>query len=308
MTQHDRGWDANAYPDVTFSARPALRDPIMIVAFEGWGDAAEAATATIEFLRDAWDAERFATIDPEEFYDFTETRPMVRLVNRYERAIDWPVNEFLSASDPARDRDVVLLLGIEPNLKWRRFTNQVVGIARELGVTTLICIGALLADVPHARPARVSVTATDETLRARLGQDANRPSRYEGPTGIMSVIQDAFTKAGIRGASIWGHAPHYLSAAPNPNVTLGILRRLETLLNLTFDLAELQEESESFIAQVNEAVAQDPEATSYIHQLETQSDEDEDEEPETFRPPHTTGKGLIHDVEEYLRRRRASDE
>jgi proteasome assembly chaperone (PAC2) family protein len=141
-----------------------------------------------------------------------------------------------------------------------------------------------------------------------LGQDASRPSRYEGPTGIMSVIQDAFAKAGVRGASIWGHAPHYLSAAPNPNVTLGILHRLETLLDVTFDLTELRDEAESFIAQVNEAVAQDPEATSYIHQLETQSDEDDDDEGETFRPPRSTGKDLIHDVEEYLRRRRASDE
>lgn len=310
MADDDRERDIDQHPDLTFSERPALRNPIMIVAFEGWSDAAEGATAAIEFLQEVWDAPRFAEIDPEEFYDFTETRPHTRLVGRDDRAIDWPANEFFYHIDPARDRDFILVLGVEPNLRWRRFTRLVSDVAREFGVTTLITLGALLADVAHARPTRVSVTATDEGLRAHLGSGVPRSSRYEGPTGIMGVLQDAFTRIGIQGAGVWGHAPHYLSAAPNPNVSLGLLRRLDAMLELGLDLHELQEEAESFVAQVNEAVAQDPEATSYISQLEAQSDEDEDDDEDSEPPllPRSTGKGLISDVEEFLRRRRATED
>ena len=295
-------------PLITFSERPELRDPIMLVAFEGWNDAAEAASSAVQHLRKAWEATRFATIDPEEFYDFAETRPMVRLVNRTERQIDWPANEFFYHRDPAGPRDYVLLLGVEPQLKWRTFTRLLLDTARGLGVTSLISVGALLADVPHARPARVSVSATDPALRARLGDEISRGSRYQGPTGIVGVLQDACAKAGIHGASLWGHAPHYLSASPNPQVTLGILHRLDTLLGLGLDLHELEEEAETFIAQVNEAVAQDPEASSYISMLEAHEDDDSDDdedEGETFRRPRggSGGQDLIQDVEEFLRRR-----
>ena len=296
--------------DVILSERPTLRNPIMIVAFEGWNDAAEGATEALEYLQESWDATRFAEIDPEEFYDFTEVRPMVRLVNRNRRQIDWPANEFSYYRDPERDRDYILLLGIEPSLRWKRFTRAILDVARAFGVSSLITLGALLSDVPHGRQARVNVTATDERFIARLGRQAARPSRYEGPTGITGVLQDAFLQAGIRGASLWGHAPHYLSASPNPMVSLGILRRLGDLLELDLDLVELEREADTFVAQVNEAVAQDPEATSYIHMLEAQSEDEQEDEPEEDSPrrPRTTGKGLIQDVEEFLRRRRANDE
>jgi proteasome assembly chaperone (PAC2) family protein len=296
-------------PDLIFHERPKLRQPIMLVAFEGWNDAAEGATSAIEFLQDSWDAPTFVEIDPEEFYDFTEVRPMVRQVDRQRRTIDWPANEFSYHRDPARGRDIILLRGVEPSLKWRRFTNAILEVMQEFGVTTLITVGALLADVPHAKQARVSVTATDPELRARLGRQTPRDSRYEGPTGITGILAEACAKSGIRGATLWGHAPHYLSASPNPMVTLGILRRLDELLELGLDVQELVGESEVFVAQVNEAVAHDPEATSYINSLETQEEEEEEEdEGESSRRPRETGKGLIQDVEDFLRRRRGTDE
>lgn len=296
-------------PDLIFHERPHLRQPIMLVAFEGWNDAAEGATSAIEFLQDTWDAPTFVEIDPEEFYDFTEVRPEVRQVDRLRRVIDWPANEFSYHRVPERDRDIILLRGVEPSLKWRRFTTAILDVIREFNVTTLITVGALLADVPHAKQARVSVTATDAELRARLGRQTPRGSRYEGPTGITGILSEACAKAGIEGATLWGHAPHYLSASPNPMVTLGILRRLDDLLELGLDVQELVVESESFVAQVNEAVAHDPEATSYINSLETQDDEEEEEdEGESSRRPRDTGKGLIQDVEDFLRRRRSTDE
>lgn len=302
---------AGQSPYITFSERPELRDPVMIVAFEGWNDAAEAASSALEFLQETWAATRFAEIDHEEFYDFTESRPMVRLVNRTERRIDWPTNEFFYYRDQQGTHDYILLLGVEPQLKWRTFTRLLLDVARDAGVTTIISLGALLADVPHARPTRVSVSATDPTLRARLGHEAGRPSRYEGPTGIVGILQDACKQAGIAGASLWGHAPHYLSASPNPQVTLGILRRLDELLELGLDLHELVEEAEIFVAQVNEVVSNDPEATSYISQLEAHADDDtdDDDEGETYRRPFSgssggSGQNLIEDVEEFLRRRK----
>lgn len=299
---------------ITFSERPTLRNPILITAFAGWNDAAEGATAALEFLLDTWEPPRFATLDPEEFYDFTETRPTVKLVQGEHRRIDWPANDFFYYIDPERSRDIVLLSGVEPALKWRTFAQAMLSVAQATGVTTLVSLGALLADVSHSRPSRVSVSATDKALRKRLEPFGSRGSKYEGPTGIISVVQDTCRRAGIPSASLWGHAPHYLSASPNPQVTLGMLRSLAHLLDLTLDLRELEEEAEGFVAQVNEAVAHDPEATSYIHMLEAQEDEDGDDErdddAESYRRPSrgSSGGGLIQDVEDYLRRRRGDDE
>jgi proteasome assembly chaperone (PAC2) family protein len=313
--QHEPGTGPSPNDDLIISERPQLRRPIMLVAFEGWNDAAEGATGALEFLQDAWDTTPFAEIDAEEFYDFTEVRPMVGLDDNNERRIDWPSNEFSYYRDPEHDRDFIVFIGVEPSLKWRRFTKAFLDIVREFEVSTLITVGALLADVPHGRPSRVNVTATDEALRARLGRQTARGSRYEGPTGIVGILTDACVKAGIGGASFWGHAPHYLSASPNPMVTLGILRRLDELLDLKLDLQELSSEADTFVAQVNEAVAHDPEATSYINSLETQNDDHDDDdddeaEAETFRRSrnNNTGKGLIQDVEDFLRRRRSTDE
>lgn len=306
---------------LTFDARPALRQPIMIVAFEGWNDAAEAASSALEFLIEHWHAPRFASIDPEEFYDFTETRPEVSLGANDQREIDWPANEFFYYCDARRAHDLILLAGVEPQLRWRTFTNTILDVAREFNVSAIVSLGALLADVSHSRPARVSVTATDEALRKKVRKGVERGSRYEGPTGIVGVLHEACRAAGINGASLWAHAPHYLSASPNPHVTLGVLRRLDDLLDLQLDLHEPREEADKFLAEVNEAVEHDPEATSYIHMLEAQDDEEADddsdrerdnEDRDLFRRPRPgsgpTGGGLIQDVEEFLRRRRGREE
>jgi proteasome assembly chaperone (PAC2) family protein len=291
--------------DVRYSERPTLRKPILIAAFEGWNDAAEAATSAVEHLQEIWDATSFATIDPEEFYDFTEVRPTVRMTGQNQRRIDWPTNEFFYHRAPDRDQDFILLLGVEPSLKWRRFTETIIGVARELGATSFVSLGALLSDVPHGRDARVTVSATDPKLRERIGRV--RTSRYEGPTGIVGVLHDAFTKAGITGASMWGHAPHYLSASPNPVVTLGILRRVSEIFELELDLHELEGEAATFVSQVNEAVSRDPEASSYIHQLEAQNEEEDDDDSEPTPRHPSTGKSLIEDVEDFLRRRFQKD-
>ncbi len=314
MSEQQREPGANPSPngDLIIRERPHLRRPIMLVAFEGWNDAAEGATSALEFLEDAWDTTPFAEIDAEEFYDFTEVRPMVRLDDNNERWIDWPANEFSYYRNPDGERDFIIFLGVEPSLKWRRFTRAFLDVVREFEVSTLITVGALLADVSHGRPSRVNVTATDKALRARLGRQTAHGSRYEGPTGIVGILSDACAKAGVAGASFWGQAPHYLSASPNPMVILSILRRLDEVLELNLDLQELSGEADTFVAQVNEAVSQDPEATSYINSLEAQSDDDDDDEdepnPETLRHQANTGKGLIQDVEDFLRRRRSTDE
>lgn len=300
-----------------YDARPALRQPIMIVAFEGWNDAAEAASSALEFLIEHWHAPRFASIDPEEFYDFTETRPEVSLGENDRREIDWPANEFFYYCDARQPHDFVLLAGIEPQLRWRTFTNTIIAVAREFKVSAIVSLGALLADVAHSRRPRVSVTATDERLLNRVRGGSGRVSRYEGPTGIVGVLHEAFRTAGINGASLWAHAPHYLSASPNPHVTLGVLQRLDDLLDLHLDLQEPREEAEKFLAEVNEAVEHDPEATSYIHMLEAQEDEEDEadhdnEDRDLFRRPRpgsgSSSGGLIQDVEEFLRRRRGREE
>lgn len=310
--QAPQGTNPSPNQDVTILERPTLRQPILLAAFEGWNDAAEGATAALEFLRENWDATEFASIEAEEFYDFTEVRPMVRLNDNRQRRIEWPTNTFAYYNNPKGDRDFIIFIGVEPSLKWRRFTNAFLSVAHDFKVSSLITVGALLSDVPHGRPARVNVTATDPRLQQQLGRSATRPSRYEGPTGITGVISDAASQAGMVGASCWGQAPHYLSASPNPMVTLSILRRLDSLLDLDLNLSEMEGEAEAFVAQVNEAVAQDPEATSYINSLESQGDEDDDDDddddPEPFRRHRNTGQGLIQDVEDFLRRRRTNDE
>lgn len=304
---------------VTFDARPALRTPIMIVAFEGWNDAAEAASSALEFLIEQWQAPRFAFIDPEEFYDFTETRPEVSVGDNDRRELDWPANEFFYYCHTRLPHDFVLLAGVEPQLRWRTFTSTIVDIARDFNVSAIVSLGALLADVSHSRAPRVSVTATDAELRKKVRRGAERGSRYEGPTGIVGVLHEACRGAGINGASLWAHAPHYLSASPNPQVTLGLLQRLDDLLDLKLHLQEPREEAAKFLAEVNEAVKHDPEATSYIHMLEAQDDDvddaESDREPDNddrdlFRRPRSgpASGGLIQDVEEFLRRRRRREE
>src|SRR3954447_21649942 len=255
-------------------ARPTLERPVMITAFRGWNDGGQGASLGGGYLAKQWEATRFGEIDPENFYDFQATRPHVSLVDGTTRRIDWPENAFYHARMTGSDRDVVLLLGIEPNLRWRTFSTIVTDLARELEVELVVTLGSLLADVPHTRPSPVSGSATDPALVEQLSLQA---SRYEGPTGIVGVLHDACRRAGLPSASLWAAVPHYVSLAPSPRAALALCERLAELVEAPIDTTELAEAAEHYSEQVTEAVSADAETAAYVEELEQRSDELGDE-------------------------------
>ncbi len=227
---------------------PALRDPTLVCAFAGWNDAASAATAALEAVAASLDAEVTATIDPEEFYDFQVNRPTIRLIEGEARRIDWPANTLMSVRVPTADRDLVLLNGVEPNIRWRTFADAIVGAAQRLGVRVVVSLGALMADVAHTRPVPITGLASDPELVEQLGMS---PSSYEGPTGIVGVVHDACRRHGIKSASLWAAVPHYVAAVPNPKAALALLRRLEGLTGVAVEASELEDAAERFTDQVD---------------------------------------------------------
>jgi proteasome assembly chaperone (PAC2) family protein len=242
---------------------------VLVAAFRGWNDGAQAASLAASFLAQAWEARRFADIDPEEFFDFQATRPHVALEDGLTRRIDWPETVFYHGSIPGTERDAVLALGIEPNLRWRTFSEEIVELAGDLGVELVVTLGALLADVPHTRPAPVTGSATDPKLVEELGLAS---SRYEGPTGIVGVVHDACRAAELPSASLWAAVPHYASLAASPKAALALCERLAGLLDTRFDLGDLERASEAYEQQVSEAVASDEETEAYVRQLEERRD------------------------------------
>jgi predicted ATP-grasp superfamily ATP-dependent carboligase len=256
--------------ELRMAERPSLQRPILICAFRGWNDGGQGASLAVSFLARAWGAERFAEIDPEEFFDFQVTRPQVSLVEGATRRIDWPETTFMHAQIPGLDRDAVLLLGIEPNMRWRRFTEVIAGLAEDLGVEFVVTLGSLLADVPHTRPAPVTGSASDQELIDRLGLER---SRYEGPTGIVGVLHDALHRHGISAVMLWAAVPHYVSLAPSPRAALALCDRLGSLLGAQIDTTELEEAAENYAEQVSQAVASDSETAAYVEELERRSDE-----------------------------------
>lgn len=273
--------------------KPELTRPVLICSFRGWNDGGEGATLATGYLAKLWGAARFAEIDPEHFFDFQSTRPHVSLVDGVTRQIDWPDNALFHAPIAGGDRDAVLLVGVEPNLRWRTFTELVVGVARDVGVELVVTLGALLADVPHTRPAPVTGSASDAALLERLGL---RPSRYEGPTGIVGVLHDACHQAGVPSASLWAAVPHYVSLAPSPRAALALCRRLSEVIDQPIDVAELEEASERYTEQVSEAVAADAETAAYVEELEQRADElGEAELP--------SGDSIAAELTRYLRER-----
>jgi proteasome assembly chaperone (PAC2) family protein len=250
-------------------SRPELTRPVLISAFRGWNDGGQGASLAGGYLAKQWGAARFAEIEPEGFYDFQATRPHVSLVEGATRQIDWPENAFYHAHMTGQSRDAVLLLGIEPNLRWRTFSGLVTGLAQELGVELMVTLGSLLADVPHTRPAPVTGAATDPSLIEQLGLQA---SRYEGPTGIVGVLHDACRRAGLPSASLWAAVPHYVSLAPSPRAALALCQRLADLLDAPIDTTELEEAAERYAEQVSEAVSADAETAAYVEELEQRSD------------------------------------
>jgi proteasome assembly chaperone (PAC2) family protein len=279
-------------------SKPKLKRPVLIVAFQGWNDGGQGATLAAGYLARLWDATRFAEIDPEEFFDFQATRPQISLAEGETRELTWPENAFFYARPEELDNDVVLLIGVEPNLRWRSFTELVVGFARDLGVERLITLGSLLADVPHTRPAPITASGDSGDQIEQLDVDA---SRYEGPTGIVGVVQDACRRAGMQTVSLWAAVPHYVSLTPSPRAALALCERVDQLLGTDIDIEELEQAVESYTESVSEAVAGDEETTSYIEALERQSDSGEP--PEEYEPDIPTGESLAAELAKFLRDR-----
>lgn len=286
---------------------PPLKDPVLIVAFAGWSDAAQAATSAARFLAGAWEANRFADIDPEEFYDFTEQRPTVRLVEGNLREITWPQNECYYYRRDGAEHDFLVLVGIEPSLRWKLFTELVLEIIRRHNVSMVVTLGGLLADVPHTRPVRVTGSASSEAAAAKLRGLAVSASRYEGPTGILGILHDALRRHDIAGASIWANVPHYISAAANPKATVALLERLQTLFDLDLDLRELRRAAERFDSEVTEAVSGDDDAAAYVRQLEERTDAEQPAEAEPPAGPLPSGDVVVRELEEFLRRQREGE-
>ncbi|MFZ1879547.1 MAG: PAC2 family protein [Gaiellaceae bacterium] len=278
---------------------PQLERPILIAAFRGWNDGGQGASLAGAYLARAWAAQEFASIDAENFYDFQATRPTVSLVDGYTRKIEWPENTFLHAPLPGGGRDVVILLGVEPNLRWRSFSAHVSGLAKDLGVELVVTLGSLLADVPHTRPAPVTGSANDPELIERLGLQA---SRYEGPTGIVGVLHDACMQAGIPSASLWAAVPHYVSLTPSPRAAKALVDRLAELLEADVDTAELDEAADSYQQQVSEAVASDEETSAYVAELERRVDELAEE------ADLPTGDAIAAELTRFLRDRENGDD
>jgi proteasome assembly chaperone (PAC2) family protein len=314
-------------PLIQYYRKPELRSPVVVAAFGGWNDAADSATTAIKFLIERWKPIKLAEIDAEEFFVFTETRPTIRLVEG-QRAIIWPANQFLYYEALGLDHDIILYLGVEPQLKWKKFIECFLEVCKRFNASEVLLLGALLADIPHSVAVPMTGFSSYTELAERLGElDVSGP-RYEGPTGMVGVLYDACLRANIPSASLWAAAPHYLAATPNIKVTAALLTYVNTFLALGLDLSEIKADALRFEEQITALVARDPEASAYVRKLEEQvaglvdeeddeeenQDEHDDENPD-LNPDRVTGTGplpsaddLIRGVEELLRQQRENGE
>jgi proteasome assembly chaperone (PAC2) family protein len=271
---------------------PGLRSPVLIAAFEGWNDAADAASAVVDHLAEVWDARVVAAIDPEDFYDFQVNRPTVGTGESGTRRITWPSTQLSVCSPPGASRDVILLRGIEPNMRWRQFCAELIAAAQELGAELVVTLGALLADTPHTRPVPVSGTATEPHIANRLKLEQ---STYEGPTGIVGVFQDACVQQGVPAVSFWAAVPHYVAQPPCPKATMALLGQLEDLLEISVPLGDLPEEARAWERGVDELSQEDEEIGDYVRALEETRD--------TADLPEASGEAIAREFERYLKRR-----
>jgi proteasome assembly chaperone (PAC2) family protein len=276
---------------------PDLESPILIAAFEGWNDAADAASAVVDHLIKVWDARVVAAIDPEDFYDFQMNRPVVGTDEAGMRKITWPSTQLSVARPPGSQRDVILLRGIEPNMRWRQFCAELLAAADELGAELVLTLGALLADTPHTRPIPVSGTVTEPELADRLKLEQ---SSYEGPTGIVGVFQDACVQLDIPAVSFWAAVPHYVAQPPCPKATLALLGQLEDLLEISIPLDDLAEEARAWERGVDELAEEDEEIADYVRALEETRD--------TAELPEASGEAIAREFERYLKRRETGDQ
>ncbi len=269
----------------------------MVCAFEGWNDAGDAASSAASFLAGELGAERFAQIDIEEFYDFQSSRPQIQLTDEGSREISWPTVEVLEARAPRAPRDLVIVQGVEPSLRWRSFTALIVDLAEALGVQLVVTLGALLADIPHSHPVAMSGFASEGHLLERLGLS---PSTYEGPTGIVGVLHTACAKAGLPSASIWASVPHYVAAAPNPKAALALVRKLESMVGVAIDASELEQASDEYERQVSLAVQSDPDIQAFVERLERAAESEQDPLAPEDLP---SGESLAREFQRFLRQR-----
>jgi proteasome assembly chaperone (PAC2) family protein len=274
---------------------PDLRSPVLVCSFRGWNDAAGAASAALETIAGTMDSELLAELDPEEFFDFQANRPTITLTDGMTRHIEWPSNQLVGVRAPSAERDLLLLDGTEPNLRWRTFADSFVDAAERMGVEMVVTLGALIAEVAHTMPVPITGLASDEELVERL--DLQRSS-YEGPTGVVGVIHDTCRQRGIQSASLWAAVPHYVAAVPNPKAALALLRRLEGLTGVAVDASELEEETRTYEEQVGRAVAANPEIEELVGRIE-------EEQAEQFTMPEEvpSADALARDFQRFLRQR-----
>jgi len=272
---------------------PELLEPVVVAAFEGWNDAGDAASTALEHLELSWDARPLAAMDPDDYYDFQVTRPTVHLVDGITRRIEWPTTRLSVCRPPGADHDVVLIRGIEPNMRWRAFCAELLTYIEKLGATTVVTLGALLTDTPHTRPVPVSGTAYDAESAAQFGLET---SRYQGNTGIVGVFQDSCVRAGIPAISFWAAVPHYVSQAPDPKAAVALLHRVEEVLDIEVPLGGLPEQAEAWERTVSEMADADDEVREYVRSLEERVESE-------AALPETTGESIAADFERYLRRR-----
>jgi hypothetical protein len=282
-----------AGPDqIRWRLRPQLSGTLMLVAFEGWSDAGDAASTAVRYIGEQWDAEPFADIDPELFFDFSSTRPRVQLDHALQREIVWPENTFSTCTVPgAAEASVITLLGVEPQLRWRTFTDQVLSLARTCGAEFVLTFGALLAEVPHSRPVSVFATSYDDDV---VRQRDLAPSRYEGPTGITGVLHTACRDAGIGSAALWAAVPTYVPAAPSPKAALALVREAAEFTHLAVSTTELEIATASYERQVDDLVSDDEETRDYVAQLEARFDRG-------TADPFNDEDSLVDEVERFLR-------
>jgi predicted ATP-grasp superfamily ATP-dependent carboligase len=284
-------------PPLIWDRRPdELRAPAMICAFQGWNDAGDSASSAVSFLASALEADRFARIDSQEFYDFQANRPSVRMTEGNYEEVMWPTVEVFEAFAPRAARDLVLVQGVEPSMRWRAFSAHLVDLAEALGVQVVVSLGALLGDVAHSRPVTMTGCASDPSLVSRLGIT---PSTYEGPTGIVGVLHHTCAQAGLPSATIWAGVPHYVAAAANPKAALALVRRVEGLVGVSVDVSELEVASADYERQVGIAVSSDPDIQAFVERLEQEADAEEEASPKQV----PDGDALEREFQRFLKQR-----
>ena len=277
---------------------PLLREPVMVIAFSGWNDAAEAASGAVEHLLSGWRdknddviPELIANVESEDFYDFQVNRPVVTIDESQIRSITWPSTQVFGMAIPSMERDLVIVTGVEPSMKWKSFTSDLLDLADDLEVSLIVSLGSLLADTPHTRPITVTATGSHPSIANRLGVSV---SKYEGPTGILGIIQDGCMRRGIDAISLWAAVPHYASNAPSPKATLALINTLEEFLNIKIPLSDLPDKSDTWEHEVNDLAADDSEIADYVKALEESKDAAE--------LPEVSGDTIAKEFERYLRR------